>query len=101
MPELDFGIGVATGTVVAGHLGDERRYEYTIIGDTVNIAARLTDVAKGTPRRVFAHRGAVDAADREEAANWIPEAPLTVRGRRDPVPVAVPEKGIDRPAGRR
>lgn len=101
VPELDFGIGVATGTVVAGHLGDRRRYEYTIIGDTVNIAARLTDVAKGTPRRVFAQRAAVDAAGSEEADQWIPDPPRTVRGRRDPVPVAVPEKGIDRAAGRR
>lgn len=97
VPELDFGIGVSTGTVVAGHLGDDRRYEYTIIGDMVNVAARLTDVAKGTRGRVLADRAAVDAARADEAAHWVADAPRPVRGRRDAVPVSVPVDGLDRP----
>lgn len=96
VPELDFGIGVSTGTVVAGHIGDERRYEYTIIGDMVNIAARLTDLAKGTPRRVLADCAAVDAAPAAERSHWATESPRVVRGRRDPVAVATPSEGIDR-----
>lgn len=97
VPELDFGIGVSTGTVTAGHLGDERRYEYTIIGDMVNVAARLTDVAKGVSGRVLADCAAIEAASTTERAQWIPDTPRVVRGRREPVPVAVPIVSIDRP----
>ncbi|MBS1847765.1 MAG: HAMP domain-containing protein [Actinobacteria bacterium] len=101
VPELDFGIGVATGTVVAGHLGDERRYEYTIIGDMVNVAARLTDVAKGVAERVLADAATVAAASPEERDRWSPGAPRAIRGRREPVAVAVPIDGLSRAAGDR
>jgi adenylate cyclase len=43
---LDVHIGVNTGKVVAGTVGSPRRMEYTALGDTVNIAARLEGVAK-------------------------------------------------------
>src|SRR5690606_5783050 len=46
VPELQAGMGVAFGPVVAGNVGDERRFEFTVIGDPVNEAARLTELAK-------------------------------------------------------
>ncbi|MCP9968180.1 adenylate/guanylate cyclase domain-containing protein [Actinomadura madurae] len=50
VPMLDAGIGVSAGPVVAGYIGAEERFEYTVIGDPVNEAARLSDLAKGRTR---------------------------------------------------
>jgi adenylate cyclase len=97
VPELDFGIGVATGTVVAGHLGDERRYEYTLIGDMVNVAARLTDRAKRQPHRITADAESIGCAGTAEQAHWRSATVEHLRGRVEPVAVSVPIAGVDRP----
>jgi class 3 adenylate cyclase len=44
--EVQLAMGLHTGTVVAGNLGSEKRMEYTVIGDTVNVAARLESMAQ-------------------------------------------------------
>lgn len=46
-PPLAVGMGINTGYVVMGNLGSQKRMNYTVIGDDVNIAARLYNVAKG------------------------------------------------------
>ncbi|MBW0103889.1 adenylate/guanylate cyclase domain-containing protein, partial [Pseudonocardia sp. KRD291] len=53
MPDISAGIGVSAGDAVAGNVGDLRRFEYTVIGDPVNEAARLTDLAKSVPSGVI------------------------------------------------
>jgi len=49
-PEIRIAIGIHTGDLVAGSLGSSDRMEYTVIGDTVNTAARLEAAAKNLPR---------------------------------------------------
>ncbi|MDX6769267.1 MAG: adenylate/guanylate cyclase domain-containing protein [Elusimicrobiota bacterium] len=44
--EVGFGVGVHTGLLVAGNIGTEKRLEFTVIGDTVNIAARIESMNK-------------------------------------------------------
>ncbi|MYW97168.1 adenylate/guanylate cyclase domain-containing protein [Amycolatopsis rubida] len=79
--ELDLGIGVATGQVFAGQLGASSRLEYTVIGDAVNEAARLTEHAKAVPSRVLASETTVKAALGGEREHWRLHGELHLRGR--------------------
>jgi adenylate cyclase len=81
LPGVDVGIGVSAGTAVAGNVGAERRFEYTVIGDPVNEAARLCDLAKQRPERLLASEAAVRGAGPAEAARWEVGEPVVLRGR--------------------
>jgi class 3 adenylate cyclase len=78
---VDFGIGVSAGPVFAGNIGAENRYEYTVVGDAVNEAARLADRAKDFDGRVLCSAEAIDRADDAERRLWAVQGSEMLRGR--------------------
>jgi adenylate cyclase len=90
LPELTAGIGISAGDAVAGNVGDVSRYEYTVIGDPVNEAARLTELAKTVPGRVLAAGRAVALAGAGEAQRWEVGDETVLRGRGEPTRLATP-----------
>lgn len=94
-PGLEAGIGVSSGRVVAGNVGTEARYEYTVIGAAVNEAARLTEVAKGRHVKVLASSDTVRRAA-AEAERWQDVGTVALRGRTAPTAIFAPL--VDEPA---
>lgn len=87
---LDFGIGVSAGPVFAGNIGAENRYEYTVIGDAVNEAARLADHAKSSDGRVLCSGAVSERADPRERRHWTSRGEAVLRGRVAPTLIFAP-----------
>ncbi|WP_141119968.1 adenylate/guanylate cyclase domain-containing protein [Mycobacterium malmoense] len=86
----EFGIGVSAGRAIAGHIGAQARFEYTVIGDPVNEAARLTELAKLEAGHVLASAIAVSGALDAEALCWDVGEVVELRGRTAPTQLARP-----------
>ena len=89
-PDLDAGVGVATGPAVVGHVGTEHRLEYTVIGDPVNVAARLTVAAKERPGRVLTTLDTLAGASPGEAGAWHAAGIVDLKGLPEQLAVAEP-----------
>jgi adenylate cyclase len=90
VPECDAGIGVASGKAVAGNVGAKERFEYTVIGEPVNEAARLCELAKTKPGHLLASSDAVSAASENERGHWSLGDTVTLRGYDEPTRLATP-----------
>lgn len=80
---IELSIGINTGVVVAGNIGSERRMEYTVIGDAVNVAARLEPLAR--PGQVLLSGSTKQQVQGEFNCTLIGSRQLS--GRRKPVDV--------------
>ncbi|HEX8101816.1 MAG TPA: adenylate/guanylate cyclase domain-containing protein [Solirubrobacteraceae bacterium] len=89
VPGVQVGIGVSAGQVVAGNVGAEQRFEYTVVGDPVNEAARLCELAKTRPDRVLASEAVLRRAGARDG-RWRLDEKVTLRGRSTPTRLVVP-----------
>jgi len=82
---FDIGIGLNTGEMVAGNIGSPKRMEYTVIGDNVNLAARLESATKQYGVKILASQMTVDALKKKPILRTVDL--VRVKGKSRPVAV--------------
>jgi class 3 adenylate cyclase len=93
--ELRVGIGINTGVVIAGTIGGGSKLEFTLIGDTVNVAARVEQLTKTTGDPILLTHHSVDACVRRTPA-LIDRGSHALKGKSAAVQVFGLDPGTDR-----
>lgn len=77
--EIQIGIGLHTGPLIAGNIGSDKKMEYTVIGDTVNVASRVESLNKEMKTELLITQECFDATGRSFPVRSMP--PVSVKGK--------------------
>lgn len=83
--EVDVGVGLHTGTLIAGNIGSDRKMEYTVIGDTVNVANRVESLNQKMRTNVLISQECYKATGDVFAVRELPR--MHVKGKAEPLQV--------------
>ncbi|HTP59896.1 MAG TPA: adenylate/guanylate cyclase domain-containing protein [Spirochaetia bacterium] len=94
-PEFRIGVGINYGTVTVGNIGTERKMDYTVIGDMVNVASRLEGLTKRYHQGVVISQMLKDQINGSVPARVIDS--VAVKGRRGGIRIYAPCKNLTSP----
>jgi adenylate cyclase len=85
LPAINIGIGINTGRALVGNMGSEQRFDYSVIGDAVNLASRLESSSKTLGETIIISENTVQGREHLYPFEFIDS--ITVKGKSEPIKV--------------